>query len=815
MRTSTLNAAGRLARITALSLLSMVPATAWAGGCEGPILLVYPADRAPLSSSLQGQPQGLVAAYLALLQAQYPTLRATPLAATFLPDAALPAGTVATLGWPRARAPEGWVTSTPYLHVPQMIVRRHDAAPVIGLEGLQGGSVASPDIVALARVLEDEGLDIPLLQVPAVDKALQLLAAGQVEAVVANLVEIEAALRSHPGGALDVAAPAGFSDALVLATAPACADLAVRFNQLQVQMTQAQRDALQANWTFTAARRSQAPVSPLRWSIALLLVLLSMGLVYAFGYWRLHREGARREALEQRLQDVTANLPAVVYQARRSSTGQYSVPHIAGDVHALFGISVDTARADHGRLLAAVHPQDRALVLACVDAAALVRGPIDITFRTRGPHGWRWVRSHGRPIACNDSGVEWSGYWMDVTEAHARAQALNDARREAEQADAAKTHFLATMSHEIRTPMSTLIGMLECFGSSTLDGRQRQVLATIDDAAEMLRQILDDVLHSQRLQPGPQPPQCVPTDMAELLRAVQRLLAPVAASKGLHLRCEVDPALQRGSLADGLRLRQILFNLAGNALKFTLQGSVDLQLRVLQQHPHGQQLRLQVTDTGVGISRERQRAVFAAFTQAEASTTRRFGGSGLGLAICRELAASMGAQLQLRSAVGEGTVIWLDLFAASCALPSLPAAEAVTVLQVLPPVRVLVAEDHPTNLQLLVGRLQELGLQVHATADGRQAWQAWQAQRFALVITDCHMPDMDGFALARAIRADTRAGAAQVPIIALTASVLESTREACRAAGIDHFLAKPVERDALHATLVAVLAGQAAPSVSQ
>ncbi|WP_425599277.1 response regulator [Stenotrophomonas indicatrix] len=798
-----MNVAGPLARIAALSLLS---AQAWAGQCEGPILLAYPADRAPLSSSLDDTPQGLVAAYLALLQEQVPTLRATPVAATALAAAALPTGTHAVLGWPRAQTPKGWVASVPYLQVPQVIVRRPDALPIHGLDGLHGRGVASLDTVPLAGVLEESGAHVPLLQVAALDKALQLLISGQIDAVVGNLVEVEAALRDQPGGALDVAAPAGFSDALVLAALPACAHLVDRFNQLQAGMTEEQREALRAHWVSTSPRRGHVPpVSPLRGLIAVLLMLLTMGLVHAFGYWRLHREGLSRQALEQRLQEVTANLPAVVYQARRSSTGEYSVPHIAGDVHALFGISVDTARVDHGSLLAAVHPQDRRSVLACVDAAALVRGPIDITFRTRGPNGWRWVRSHGRPIACSDSGVEWSGYWMDVTEARARAQALNDARRDAEQDAAAKSHFLATMSHEIRTPMSTLLGMLERFGGGALDARQRQVLATIDDAAQMLRQILDDVLHSQRLQSGPQPPQCLPTDLAELLRAVQRLLVPVAASKGLHLRCEVDPALQRGSLADALRLRQILFNLAGNALKFTLHGGVDLQVRVLQQRERGQQLRLQVSDTGVGISRERQRAVFAAFTQADASTTRRFGGSGLGLAICRDLAASMGGQLHLCSTPGVGTTVWLDLYLPACEAPSVEHRDDAAGLHELPPVRVLVAEDHPTNLQLLVRQLRDLGLQVHAVANGEQAWQAWQTQRFALVITDCHMPGMDGFALARAIRADPRADAARVPIIALTASVLDSTRQACLDAGIDHFIAKPVDRQALHATLAAVL----------
>jgi len=406
-------------------------------------------------------------------------------------------------------------------------------------------------------------------------------------------------------------------------------------------------------------------------------------------------------------------------------------------------------------------------------------------------------------LSCDDSYVEWSGYWIDVSEVQSRTRALADARRQAEQAAQAKAHFLATMSHEIRTPMSTLLGMLERLAGSRLEARQQQVLATVDDAARMLRQILDDVLHSQRLQGAPL--QLRPIDLAALVRAVQQLLMPVAASRGLHLQVVLDPEMQPGSLADGLRLRQILFNLAGNALKFTRQGHVELQVQVLQQRDGGQRLRLQVSDSGVGISEERQQAVFAAYTQAERSTTRRFGGSGLGLAICRELATSMGAELQLRSSPGQGTTVWMDLDLEACEAPMAAPSAASADEHPLPAACVLVVEDHPTNLQLLEQRLCALGLRVHACTDGQSALEAWQAQPFELVITDCHMPGMDGFALARAIRADACPARAQVPIIALTASVMESTREACRVAGIDHFLAKPVEPHVLRALLAVLL----------
>ncbi len=803
--------AGRALR-RLLALLAAVPAASAQDACTGPLSLAYPADQPPLSMVHQGQPAGVLADHLSLLQAHDPSVNATPVPAAAVSEQHLPPGTQAILGWPKAQVPAGWASSPSVLQVPQVIVRQRGARPVWGLGDLQGATVASPDRQPLASRLREEAPDALLLPPAPMAKAIELLVEGRVDAVVGNLAEASAALR-HYGDVLQVAAPAGFSDALVLATVPECATRLARYTPLLHDVSQAPPARALAKWMPLQAKVRPGPQQrALRWLVPILLAALALALVHAYGFWRLHREGMHRHRLEQRLQEVTASLPAVVFRARRSSCGIYSVPHIAGDVHALFGVSVDTARIDYTQLMAAVHPDDRVRVLAHVDAAALARGPIDVRFRSRGRRGWRWVRSLAQPTAdsSGDPGsMEWTGYWMDVTDAHHRAQALEAARQEAEQAALAKTHFLATMSHQIRTPMSTLLGLLEALGGTALDARQQQSLCSLDEAATLLRQILDDVLDSQRLQPEAAALAPQPTDLRALLLGVQRLLAPLATSKGLYLRCDVDPRLQPGSWVDALRLRQILMNLVGNALKFTLHGGVELRVQVLPQaspQPYeGQTLRLQVTDTGVGISPARQRAVFNAYTQADASTTRRFGGSGLGLAICHDLAASMGSQLQLRSAVGQGTRVWLDLRLPACAPPAdLPAASVPE--GALPRVDVLVAEDHPTNRQLLVNRLRAHGLRVLAVADGGQAWAAWQAQSFALVVTDCQMPGMDGVALARAIRADPRPAAARVPIIALSASVLDSTRQACHDAGINRFLAKPVAAHELHAAVVELLA---------
>ncbi|WP_254051185.1 ATP-binding protein [Stenotrophomonas sp. ESTM1D_MKCIP4_1] len=662
-----------------LALLAALPVRA--DDCGGPLRLVHAADPSPATRGPPGPVHAGVAAVLAALHAQEVPLQVQAVPADRLAEGHLPPGTEAVLGWSRQQLPPQWPISTTYLDIPQVIVRRRDDPPILDLGGLRGQSVASPDPATLAPLLARQAPGALLLPPTPLETALRLLVAAQVDAVVANLVDVDHLLRQGHEPSLQVAAPAGFDDTLVLATTPACSRWLAIINSHLAAAPSVRATAL-------AAREDAAPVQAavpappwLRWLAAAVLALLGLGLVHALGYWRLHRETQRRRGLQQRLQEVSAGLPAVVYRARRSCRGEYSVPYIAGDVHALFGMSVDAARVDHRRLLAAVHPDDRGPVMAHVDAAALVRGPIDVTFRSRGRMGWRWVRSHGRPVACSDgdgSGVEWSGYWMDVTEAQMRASALNASRREAEQAVVAKAHFLASMSEQIGAPMNTVVGMLNDLAGTALDPRQRQLLATLEEAAIMLRQILDDVLDSERQQAGEPPCQAAPTDLPALLRGVQRLLAPLAASKGLHLQCVLDPALQAGTLVDGLRLRQILFNLAGNALKFTSHGGVELRLQVQRQDAAGQHVRLQVADTGVGISPARQRAVFAPYTQAEASITRRFGGSGLGLAICRELAAALGGDLQLHSIPGKGTTVSLALYLPACDAPPASAAQAVS-----------------------------------------------------------------------------------------------------------------------------------------
>ncbi|WP_345780346.1 ATP-binding protein [uncultured Stenotrophomonas sp.] len=658
------NVAGlRAAAVVMACLLS--PLAAASAVCETPLRIAWRNDPASSSSSEQAEHGGPNAGYLALLRERWPLLP-RPLPGAAMADGAVPPDTQALLGWPRSQVPAGWVSSPPYLQLPKVIVRRRDAAPLLGVEGLGAGRVASPDPLSLTALLAEQAPAARVLPPAAIEDALALLGSGRADAVVATLGEVEAALRRYYGEPLVIAAPAGIDDAPVLATVPACAGAIAAFEQAMSQLPEGRREALRAAWLPPQPRRPPPPTL-WRW-LPPMLIPLALALVYAFGARRVQRESERRQMAAQRLYEVTANLPAVVYQVRRSASGHYRFLQIVGDVQALFGISRETALIDHRHLLGAVHPDDRLRLMDAVDAAARAGGPIDASFRTRARHGWRWVRSQGYPQPCEGGDMQWSGYWIDISEMQSRTDALAEARRAAERAALEKSGFLTAMSGQISMPMETLLGGLERLARSDLGARQEGALEAVDDAAQMLRQILDVVLAGPHPQQAPL--QLQPIDLPALLRAAQQLLLPAATRHELHLRVELDPRVQAGSLADGLRLRQILFNLIGNALKFTRRGGVDLQLQVLQQYPHGQRLRLQVSDSGVGICPERQQAVFAAYTQADASTSRRFGGSGLGLTICRELAASMGAELCLRSTLGEGTTVWLDLDLNACDPPA-------------------------------------------------------------------------------------------------------------------------------------------------
>ncbi|MBL8288549.1 MAG: PAS domain S-box protein [Rubrivivax sp.] len=429
------------------------------------------------------------------------------------------------------------------------------------------------------------------------------------------------------------------------------------------------------------------------------------------------------------------------------------------------------------------------------------------------------VHLHARPVDASQPLARGTIWVMeDVTERRADERALAEAKRDAEAANDAKSAFLATMSHEIRTPLNGVVGLARLLQDDKLDGSRRaEYLAHLADSAKLLSGIVSNVLDLSKIESGRLQIERIEFDLHELLHATFAAFAALGQERGLAMRCDLDPALPRLLRGDPVRLRQIVANYLSNALKFTERGGISLTAVPAG----GERVRVAVRDSGPGVSAALQGRLFEPFLQADSSTTRRFGGTGLGLSICRQLARLMGGEVGVESSeAGEGSVFWaeLPLPAVATAVPEAAAsaagAEAAAAAgaagsssrgsagaaghaplapEPLRGLTVLVAEDNAVNMLIVVAMLQRLGAEVVQAGDGEEALLAAKAHAAQLdaVLMDLHMPGRDGLAATRALRAE--APTASLPVYAFSAAVLEHERRAAQAAGMDGFIAKPVE----------------------
>ncbi|MBV8841029.1 MAG: PAS-domain containing protein, partial [Alphaproteobacteria bacterium] len=436
------------------------------------------------------------------------------------------------------------------------------------------------------------------------------------------------------------------------------------------------------------------------------------------------------------------------------------------------------------------------------------------------PNG-RWVEFEFKPLA--DGSV--LSIQRDITELKIREEALAAAkeaaeaareaaerdRTEAEAANQAKSTFLATMSHEIRTPMNGVLGMIDVLEHQGIDEAQRRTVATMRESAQALLRIIDDVLDFSKIEAGRLELEDTAFSLSGLIDGAVATFRPQAATKRLVLSADIEAGSEDALIGDPTRVRQILFNLLSNALKFTDRGGVTVRASTMPLGNGRTQATLIVSDTGIGLDEEQRAKLFQPFAQADSSTTRRFGGTGLGLSIVRRLAQLMEGDVMVDSTPGLGATFTVTL--------TLRAAPADSPLQALlrptaqgaagfAPLadgsgpRVLVVDDHPVNREVMVMQLGLLGLGADTAGDGKEALAIWKPGRYAVVLADIHMPRLDGYELARRMREiEGEAGNLRTPIVAVTANAMKGEEERCLAVGMDAYLAKPVNIDRLRTTL--------------
>ncbi len=443
-----------------------------------------------------------------------------------------------------------------------------------------------------------------------------------------------------------------------------------------------------------------------------------------------------------------------------------------------------------------IHPDDREATRARVEGLARGVPVVDVEVRYRCSDGsFLWLS--WRSISMPDRGIIY-GIGRDVTEKREAAEAL-------EQANQARAEFLANMSHEIRTPMNAIVGLSSLLLKGDLPAEEHSWADNVKASADGLLRIIDDILDFSKIEAGKLVVETVDFRLRKTLNGVIALLEPRAASQGIELRLEVASAVPDVLQGDPTRLRQVLLNLVGNAIKFTTRGYVSLAVESVAGAGESVELHFAVRDTGVGISADVLERLFSPFTQADSSTTRQFGGTGLGLAISQRIVELLGGEIECESVPGKGSTFRFDLPFVPGSRPAAgkdePEVEAPAVdRRRRSGSRVLVAEDDEINQLVVLRVLRDLGYRTEAVGNGQEVLAALASDGFDLVLMDCQMPVLDGYQATRRIRRNESAGR-HLPIVAVTAHALKGERERCLSAGMDDYLSKPFTEEGLAAVL--------------
>ena len=502
---------------------------------------------------------------------------------------------------------------------------------------------------------------------------------------------------------------------------------------------------------------------------------------------------------EQQYRSLVNNLPGVAFRCEISS--QWPMLFASPSIKELTGYEQTdflVRKVDMGDL---IHRDDLAHIEASLQSSLQKRSNYSSEYRIWHKSGdIVWVLDQGS-FSYDDSGeAKWiDGVLTDITERHRHEEKLREAKRQAEQAAQAKQAFLANMSHEIRTPMNAILGFSDIMLDAPLEQEQRKHLSTINSSARSLMHLLNDILDSAKLEKGKLSISREPFSLHSLLDEVISTFWLLAKQKSIALNLELDAGLHAQYLGDAHRIRQVLNNLIGNAIKFTDDGAVTVSVRP----DHEGRVVFSISDTGVGIAAERLEEIFNPFEQADDTTTRRFGGTGLGTTISKQLVELMGGKINARSQPDQGSCFYFDL-------PLKPteaqARNRPHTSTPLPPLNILIVDDIEQNLELLTLMLSRSGHKVMSANDGFEAVRAYEKNNVDIILMDIHMPQCDGIVATQTIRArEQEQGRRPTPIIALTASVLSQDKETAQKAGMNGFANKPLKPEQLYGEMARAL----------
>jgi len=546
-------------------------------------------------------------------------------------------------------------------------------------------------------------------------------------------------------------------------------------------------------------------------AVTLTTALLTALVVFANGMLRyralFHHVSDLEQALrssEEQMRSLIANIPGITFRCRNAPG--WPLVFVSDAIESMTGYPAADFLSDPPRRLFGelIHPDDLPAFQQGARNAVQQRRAFTLEYRIIHRDGSiHWFWGNGNVVLGPTGEVELlDGVVLDISNRRLMEQDLRVAKERAEQAAAARAAFLANMSHEIRTPMNSILGFTDVLLHGELTPVQRRHLDTVRNAGRSLLRLLNAILDTAKLDKGAVELELHDFSLLALTDELSSTMGNAAKAKGLSMSLHYDPALPNWIHGDELRVRQVLTNLLDNAIKFTSQGSVTLAVSS-EKEGERRMVHFAISDTGIGIAPDRMAAIFEPFVQADASMNRRFGGTGLGTTICKQLVELMGGRLWAESSQGQGSTFHVMLPLLAARDEAVRSALAPTLL---PPMHLLAADDVPQNLEVLMLLLAKLGHTVTGASDGAMAAQLASEAQFDAILMDVQMPGMDGLEATRRIRADEAAnGRKRIPVIAMTASVLERDRDATREAGMDGFTTKPVDVAVLTQELARVL----------